>query len=115
MAHADPRKDGFNYGAPVAEPVYDATYLFAKRVAAILRRRNSSAAIARSWALDMLIRDVRVSCSVDEQERKLAKLKVAIGSYARYITFNRHTQEFSGAMSDACWNVRHYLAKPRGV
>lgn len=69
----DPRHAGFNYGAPVPEPTtiaYSAIIVHAER----LRKLNSERAQKESWHLDMMIRDVRHSCSADEQAKNLACL-----------------------------------------
>lgn len=90
MAHADPREDGFNYGAPLPEPLWDAAYQSAKLLAEVLRKRNSGAARQRSWDFDMRVRAVRVSCSQAEQDKTLAQLKNVLGLYFRHVTAYRH-------------------------
>lgn len=92
MAHADPREDGFNYGAPLPEPLWDATYQAAKLLAEVLRKRNSGTARQRSWDFDMRVRAVRVSCSQAEQDKTLAQLKNVLGDYFRHVTARRHAR-----------------------
>lgn len=95
----DPRALGFNYGAPVAEPLADACYIFAKLVAQVLRNRSSHVSVERSWALDMLIRDVRVSCSLDEQGAKLSHLKAVLGDFARHLRPGQHARRYKMAQA----------------
>lgn len=66
----DPRTKGFNYGAPIPEPA-SLTYWFSKALADIVRHRNSQRAREKSWDLDEAVRLVRLSCTVEEQTRKL--------------------------------------------
>lgn len=76
----DPRANGFNYGAALGAPD---TIRFRQIVgiADKLRQRNSQTARERSWRLDMAIRAVRVSCSVEEQERALSALESVLESF----------------------------------
>lgn len=69
----DPRALGFNYGAPLPE-CRDHHYQFAKAVADLVRHRDSQSARAKSWALDMAVREVRISCTEGEREAALRKL-----------------------------------------
>lgn len=106
MATADPRKRGFNYGAPIAEPLYDAFYQFAKLAAEILRKRNSAAAREVSWDLDMLIRAVRVACSGEEQEKALGHLKRY--NFARKLRPVQHALLYASA-NEKAWRFVNNL------
>lgn len=84
----DPRQLGFNYGAPVPPPYQHAVFIAAADYAEALRwvranlpnnfpqprspLRQRHAAL--SWKLDMALRDVRHSCTYDEQRRTMQRL-----------------------------------------
>lgn len=81
MEHmTDPRSAGFNYGAALGAPN---TVRFRQIVAIAdrYRQRNSDKARERSWRLDMAIRAVRVSCTAEEQARKLAALEAVLEGF----------------------------------
>lgn len=71
----DPRKDGYNYGAALGgprSPRYEDAVFLADETRVGLE--DSEGDLRRSWELDMAIRDVRLSCTEDEQEFHLNRL-----------------------------------------
>lgn len=98
MTNIDPRTKGFNYGAPVPEPkLY--FYHYAKAVADIARKRNSNSARQKSWDLDEAIRLVRLSCSIEEQNRKLQLLrKFILSEYAPRVTVKQYRKALAAAL-----------------
>ena len=86
---SDPRKRGFNYGAPLPIPAGYAPYDDALRLSERLRDVAHEAS-ARAWKLDMAIRDYRHA--VTAQERVNAQTKM-LAVYTAVIAFSTVTPE----------------------
>lgn len=79
----DPRKEGFNYGAPLPIPaglgIYDDAMRLSERLNDVARQASQ-----RAWALDMAIRDVRHACSAEERAFAMQRLTEGYADLVRF-------------------------------
>ncbi len=105
LTSADPRKDGYNYGAALGRAALTlAQELEVKRTEVLLKAVEARrlAYSDAAWALEMAIRDVLHGTTAEEQTAAVAKLKSArqandvLGIDSTYNVANMPTAPYHG-------------------